>query len=119
VFANIIVLAFGIQELEPCKSRRGHMFLILSPRNPLVLQQVNDSGDVCRYLGERIVLHPKVFSTDSGNIIGFRGMGHGEIIRQLKTLLCQCTEIRFYKETKSQLTIPRWLIEKGLTVRSS
>lgn len=94
VLADIIVLAILlVHPGDPLEAAEGLVFLVVAPRDALVLEKIDDGGDVLVHLTEVIVLHAEVIAPDSGDVVRLRGMCDGMVATQGNPLLGKPGEI--------------------------
>lgn len=83
VLAHIVVGAvLVVHPREALETRVGHVLLVKTPRDTVVLEQVNDSRDIARVAVEVIVLHAKVVTSDGGHVVGLRRMSDAKVVGQ-------------------------------------
>lgn len=66
-----------------------HVLLVLAPGNALVLQQVDNRGDVGIDSADSVVVHAEVVASMRGNIIWLRRVSHAKVVAQRDTLVSQ------------------------------
>lgn len=71
------------------KSRIWHVLLVLRPGNTLILQQIDDAGDIARNLVEIIIVHAKVVTTNRGNVVGLTRVSDSVVVAQRDAFLGQ------------------------------
>lgn len=63
-----------------------HVLLVLAPRDALVLQKVDDRGDVGVNGADGVVVHAEVVTSVRSNIVGLRGVSHAKVVAQRDAL---------------------------------
>lgn len=102
VLADIVVGAsLLVDPRHTLETAVGLVFLVLGPRDALVLEEVNDGRHVGDDLVKVVVLHAKVITTDGGDVVGLTGVGHAMVSAQSDTLACEpgercCHDGQFY-----------------------
>lgn len=66
-----------------------HVLLVLAPRDALVLQKVDDRGDVGVNGADSVVVHAEVVTSVRSNIVGLRGVSHAKVVAQCDALAGQ------------------------------
>lgn len=90
VLADIVVGASLLVLVSlALKSGKGHVFLVVAPRDASVQEKVVDGRDVVWQAKEVVVLHAKVVTSDSSHVVGLRRVSDGEVVGQSDTLLSE------------------------------
>jgi hypothetical protein len=94
VLANVVVGArLLVDPSHAFEASIWHILLILGPRDTLVLKEINNGRDVSIDLAEVIVLHAKVVTTDSSNVVGLTGMRDSMVPSESDSLGCQPLQV--------------------------
>lgn len=88
MLANVVILAVLLVDVGlALEAAIRHVLLVVAPRDALVLEQVDDGGYVLDYLGEVIVLHPEVVTTDGRDVVGLRRVRDGVVVGERDAML--------------------------------
>lgn len=95
VLADVVVGAVLL--IDPSvafKARVRHVFLVFTPRNVLLLQEIDDGGNVGIDEVHLVIVHAKVIASVRGDIVGLRGVRLGEVVLEGDTLLSHPGQVR-------------------------
>lgn len=98
VFSDVIdIVRCRGRIVEPLESSVRHVFLILCPRNPRFLENVDDRCDLLRNGMQVVVTDTEIISPDYRDVIGFTRMCKSVIIGKKDPLRCKKSEIGLRK----------------------
>ena len=100
MLSNVIVGTFCIEELHTLKTSRRHILHVFGPSNALGLEQIHNSGYVGWNIEQVIVVHPKIFPSNNGDIVRFGSVCQGEIVGQEDSLFSQSGNIGWKGDVK-------------------
>jgi hypothetical protein len=94
VFSDVIdIVRCRSRIVEPLESSIRHVLLILCPRDPRFLENVDDRCDLLRNSMQIIIADTKIISPDYRDVIGFTRMRKSVIIGKKDPLRCKKSEI--------------------------
>lgn len=108
VLANIVVRASLL--VDPCEalvSTVWQVLLVDTPADLLVLEQIDDGGDILRHSDEWVAVQAEVVTADGGHVVGLTGMGDGEVVLEGDALLREEVEVGCNSLARASLGI-RW-----------
>jgi hypothetical protein len=108
VFSDIIdIVRCRVGIVEPLKSSVRHVFFILCPRDPRLLENVHDRRDLLRNSKQIIVADTEIISSNYRDVIGFTRMCKSVIIGKKDPLRRKKSEIGLRKRLVIILKISR------------
>ena len=94
MLADIIdVVVDRIRIIEPLESRVGHILLILCPRNPLLLKNIDDRGDRRWNAMKVVIANSKIVSSHDASVVRLRGMSQSVIVGEQDPLRCKKLQV--------------------------
>lgn len=94
VLANIVVcLGVLVDVTLALETGVRHILLVSAPGNALVIEQVNDGGNVGWDLLEVVVVAAKGITTNGGDVVGHRRVCHTEVVVNADTLRCKPLQV--------------------------
>jgi len=86
VLAHVVGIIVGICKVVSFIAIRGHIFLISSPANVLLIEQVHNSGHVGGNVLQGVTSQTEEVATSRGKVVWFTWMGYAVVPRQGNTL---------------------------------
>jgi hypothetical protein len=75
------------------EARVRHVFLVGTPRDTLVIKQIDNARDVGRNLLEVVVVASECVSADGGNVVGHGRVCHAEVVVNTDALGCEPLQV--------------------------
>ena len=92
MFARVISVPVRVSVSGAQVSIRGHIFHVRRPADALQIQEVDDGRDVAGNVDEVIGAETEEIASDSSNVVGLAGVGHGIVAREQYALGSQILE---------------------------
>lgn len=94
MLANVVALTVDLVVVGGAgESSRRHVLLVVSPRDVLRLEQVDNGKDFLGRIVDFVVFHTEVVSSDTGEVVRLRGVGGGVVVGQGNTTLGEVFEV--------------------------